>query len=195
MKWLNGLGSGPDAKKLPVLLLVVIAAVVVVLLTGNWSGLGTVSKQEPVQQTAERELEKLESSLENKIAGVISEMDGVGRVSVAVTLSAGPRSEYGTNRTQAKTSQEENPKEGGKRTQTQTNDNETMVLAGAQSGGGSQPVRIVELSPQISGVLVVAEGAKNPYVLERIQKSVQTLLGIPVGKIRVEPSVKGGVNK
>lgn len=192
MNWLNKLSGGPDGKKMPVLLLLVIAAVVVVLFTGNWGSVGTVTNQEPAKQAEQRELEKLEGALESKLASTLEKMDGVGQVTVAVTLLSGPRSEYGTNSTHSNTTQEETPQGGGKRTQNQTSNNETMVLAGASTGGGSQPIRLVELSPQISGVLVVAEGARNPYVMERIQKSVQTLLGITAGKVRVEPSSTGG---
>ncbi|HWJ04052.1 MAG TPA: stage III sporulation protein AH, partial [Verrucomicrobiae bacterium] len=107
------------------------------------------------------------------------------------TLLSGPKSEFGINKTESKTIQEEVPKEGQKRVQTQTNNNSQMVLAGAQANG-NQPVPIIEYGPQVAGILVVAEGAKNPYVLEKIHKSVQTLLGIPANKIRVEPLGKGG---
>ncbi|HEX3015307.1 MAG TPA: hypothetical protein VHQ46_02825 [Desulfobacteria bacterium] len=185
--------TGPDGKRMQVLVLVVVIAMVVVVLTGN---LGTTpstqaTSQTPQKQAQPSDLEKNETALENKITATLEEIEGVGEVKVAVTLFAGPRSEYGTNQTHAKTVQEETPSDGGKRIQTQTNDNSQMVLAGSQGASESAPVRIVEYSPQISGVLVVAEGAKDPYIRERVKSSVQTLLGIGASKVRVEPLGKG----
>ncbi len=193
MDWLNWLkGGGPEGKKLQALLVVIAAAAVVVILTGNW---GSPSPSTPVEQAKPADrggLEQLETALENKIAAALQKMDRVGEVKVAVTLASGTRSEFGANQTHSNTVQEEMPQQGQKRTQTQTSDNVQMVLAGTPNSGGSQPVKIVEHSPQISGVLVVAEGAKDPYVMEHILKSVQTLLGIPAGKVRVEAMNKGG---
>ncbi len=193
MNWLNWLkGGGPEAKKLQALLVVIVAAAVVVILTGNWGGGSPAAPAGQAKPADGNELEQLEAAMENKIAATLQKMDGVGQVTVAVTLASGTRSEFGVNQTHANTVQEEIPQQGQKRTQTQTNDNVQMVLAGTPNSGGSQPVKIVEHSPQISGVLVVAEGAKDPYVMEHILKSVQTLLGIPAGKVRVEPMYKGG---
>ncbi len=193
MKWKDWLNGGTENKKLQILLVIIVAAIALVYLSGSWvSPQPTTQAQSVAPNQAERELQTLETSLQSKIAGALQKIAGVGQVSVAVTLSSGPRSEFGANQTHSKTIQEETPSEGGKRVSTQTNDNSQMVLAGIQSGSSTQPVKRVELSPQISGVLVVAQGARDPYVLERIQKSVQTLLGVPASKIRVEPMESGG---
>lgn len=194
--WVKRLfGGGPDNKKFQMLALVIVAAIAVIMLSGTLGSSQTVTPNTPVKvSNQEEKLQQLEDSLQTKIASALEKVEGVGKVTVAVTLSTGPRSEYGVNQTHSQTVQEETPQGGGKRTSTQTNDNTQMVLAGTQNGGGTQPVQIVEVSPQIAGVLVVAEGAKNPYILERVQRSVQTLLGIPASKIRVEPLGTGGGN-
>ena len=190
--WFSGLVDGGN-KKLSLLLLLVVAAIAFVLFSGDWGSSNVLVQGDSVKQLEpqQRELDKIEGAMESKISAALQKMDGVGEVSVAITLLSGPKSEFGVNKTEAKTVQEEAPKEGGKRVSTQTNDNSQMVLAGVQSSG-NQPVRITEYAPQISGVLIVAEGAKNPYVLERIHKSVQTLLGVTAARIRVEPMGKGG---
>jgi stage III sporulation protein AG len=189
--WIKKLmGDGKDTK-LPALLLIIIAGVAVVMITGNWGAI-TPTTQIPAAKTQEATaLAQAERDYEGKISNALQKIEGVGEVTVAVTVSSGARSEFGVNKNQTKNTQEETPTTGGKRVQTQVNDNTQMVLAGAQASG-SQPVKIVEYSPQISGVLIVAEGAKDPYVKERVQNSVRTLLGIPANRIVVEPLSKGG---
>ena len=55
----------------------------------------------------------------------------------------------------------------------------------------SQPVIVMEDRPEIGGVLVIAEGARDPKVREGIHTAVQTLLNIPSARITVVPM--GGV--
>lgn len=183
-------GDGKDTK-LPVLLLIIIAAVAVVMVTGSWGTFSPVTQVQPAKTVESTELAKAEQEYETKITNALRKIEGVGEVTVAVTVASGPRSEFGVNKNQSKNTQEETPTTGGKRVQTQINDNTQMVLAGAQANG-NQPVKLVEFSPQISGVLVIAEGAKDPYIKERVQNSVKTLLGIPANKIVVEPLGNGG---
>ncbi len=183
-------GDGKDTK-LPVLLLIIIAAVAVVMVTGSWGTFSPVTQVQSAKTEEATELAKAEQEYETKITNALRKIDGVGEVTVAVTVASGPRSEFGVNKNQSKNTQEETPTTGGKRVQTQINDNTQMVLAGAQANG-NQPVKLVEFSPQISGVLVIAEGAKDPYIKERVQNSVKTLLGIPANKIVVEPLGNGG---
>ncbi|MDP4160888.1 MAG: stage III sporulation protein AH, partial [Bacillota bacterium] len=44
--------------------------------------------------------------------------------------------------------------------------------------------------PEVAGVLIIAEGARDPNVREEIHTAVQTLLNIPSSKITVR--VMGG---
>lgn len=48
-----------------------------------------------------------------------------------------------------------------------------------------EPVVIQEISPEVRGVVVVAEGAENPTVNQNITKAVSTALGVAFHKICV----------
>jgi stage III sporulation protein AG len=125
----------------------------------------------------------LEKELENKLQANILLMDGVGKVQVSVSLSTGLKSEYARNQSVTKNTSKETDKTGGTRETTQVTENNQMVMP----NGSSQPVMVMEDRAEVAGVLVIAEGARDPKVREAIHTAVQTLLNIPSAKITVVP--------
>lgn len=143
----------------------------------------TVASNVQVQNTAgNSKIDTLEKTLETKLADNLSQINGVGQVKVMVTLATGIKSDYGKNASVTKSTTEETDKTGGTRKSTQTTETDTLVLP----NGSAQPVVIMQERPNIDGVLVVAEGAKDPQVREAINTTVRTLLNIPANKVIVE---------
>jgi len=54
-----------------------------------------------------------------------------------------------------------------------------------QQGGSSQPIVVKEINPEIKGVIVVAEGARNSKVKLKISEAVQTVLDVPAYRVTV----------
>lgn len=104
--------------------------------------------------------------IECKLENILSKIDGVGKVSVAITVD-------GTSETviAMKTTSIEN---SGKITV-----EETPVLVNGKT------VTLKELNPLITGVLIVAEGAENLAVLKKIQQATTSLLDVNVNKIEI----------
>lgn len=125
----------------------------------------------------------LEKELENKLQGNILMMDGVGKVQVSVNFLTGIKSEYVRNNNVTKRTNKESDKTGGTRETTEVTENNQVVIP----GGSTQPVIAMEDRPEIGGVLVIAEGARDPKVREAIHTAVQTLLNIPSARITVVP--------
>jgi stage III sporulation protein AG len=125
----------------------------------------------------------LEKELENKLQANILQMEGAGKVRVSVSFATSLKSEYARNQNVTKNTSKETDKAGGTRETTQVTENNQVVMP----NGTSQPVIVMEDRPDIAGVLVIAEGAKDPTVREEIHKAVQTLLNIPSAKISVVP--------
>ncbi|WP_088187283.1 stage III sporulation protein AH [Desulfosporosinus sp. FKA] len=125
----------------------------------------------------------LEKELESKLQANLSLMDGVGKVQVSVSLATGLKTEYARNQNVTKNTSKETDKTGGTRETTQVTENNQVVMP----NGSSQPVMVMEDRPEVAGVLVIAEGARDPKVREAIHTSVQTLLSIPSAKITVVP--------
>jgi len=83
---------------------------------------------------------------------------------------------------------EENDGEGGVRTTTELQVNKQMVLL--NKGGREEPLLVKKGTPEVRGVLIVAEGGDSSETVDRITKATSTLLGIPLYKITVLPFTK-----
>lgn len=140
-----------------------------------------------VISTSSTKISALEKELENKLQANILLMDGVGKVQVSVSFSTGLKNEYARNQNVTKRTSKETDKTGGTRETTEVTENNQVVMP----NGSSQPVMVMEDRPEVAGVLVIAEGARDPKVREGIHTAVQTLLNIPSAKITVVPM--GGV--
>lgn len=141
------------------------------------------AKSAASDQTTETKIGALEKELEKKLQADILQMDGVGKVQVSVSFATGLKSEYARNDNVTKNTSKETDKNGGTRETTQVTENNQVVLP----NGSSQPVLVMEDRPEIAGVLVIAEGARDPKVREGIHTAVQTLLNIPSARITVVP--------
>jgi len=143
---------------------------------GSWSG--GKSKANPATAAATNASTSEDTyvtDLENRLEGVLGQINGAGDVSVMVTLSGGSQDVLATN---DKTS--ENSTSSG----TTTSKDSTVVTA------NNAPLVLQELKPEIQGVVVVASGANNPNIVVQISQAVVALTGITVNKVVVLPKTK-----
>lgn len=109
-------------------------------------------------------------------------MRGVGQVKVLVTLSSGLKKEYAKDESVTKRDSKVTDKQGSVQETTETTENDKLVVP-----SNAVPVIVMEESPQIAGVLIIAQGASNPQIREEIFTAVKTLLSIQAEKINVSP--------
>lgn len=110
--------------------------------------------------------QELEQSLEE----TLSQMDGVGRISVMLTIKSGYRSVYAYD---SQTS--ESSRTGSDSTEVSAEKQQTMVF----SGGNSQPVTVRTDGPQYQGAVIVCDGAGSAEVRLALTEAVHALTGIP----------------
>lgn len=123
--------------------------------------------------------------LERRLETILSEMEGAGEVSVMVTLQSSAEKviEKDTESEQEDVTEEDS--QGGSRTTKTKNRREETVYGGEEE---KYPYISKEISPQVEGVVVIAEGGDHAVVVQNITESVQALFGIDTHKIRI---VKG----
>ncbi|NMB96558.1 MAG: stage III sporulation protein AG [Clostridiaceae bacterium] len=123
------------------------------------------------------------NGLEEKMEEILSQIKGVGKVSVMITYEAGYEKvpAYDQNENRSATQEEDN--NGGKRTITQSNSD--SKIAYEEQSGTKKPIILKELEPRVKGVVVVAEGAGEPVVKENLIKAVQALVDIAPHKVQV----------
>lgn len=127
-----------------------------------------------------------EEQLGKKLCEMLRQVDGAGQVEVSVRLSGSTRAEYAVNTTTGKKTTQERDQSGGTRLTTEDTGSGQVVM-NRNGVGGEEPVVEREVAPQVAGVLVVAEGARDARVRAKLFEAAQVALGIEPQKILVVP--------
>lgn len=106
------------------------------------------------------------SSLEKRLSDTLSKVDGAGNVSVVITVESGMETVLATKTTEKQTS-------SGVEKETSP-----IIING-------KPVVIKEKYPKVIGVLIVAQGAKNISVMQKLQQATVSLLDINLNQIEI----------
>lgn len=152
-------------------------------ISGTKSGGQTAEKpEEPSGDTADSD-EAYAAHLEERLTELLSQMAGVGKVKVMITLKASRELVVEKEQPVSRSSTHESDAQGGNRMISETDSRENTVYR--TEGGASEPYVIKTLPPKIEGVLVVAEGAGNGTVNRTIVETVQALFGVEAHKVKV----------
>lgn len=121
--------------------------------------------------------------LEERLKATLSDMEGVGKVSVMITLKASEELVLEKDESVNRSNTSEEDSEGGKRTVSQLESGESTVYI--SSGSNSEPYVIKTLLPTVEGVVVVAQGAGTGNVNRNITEIVMALFGVEAHKVQV----------
>ena len=106
------------------------------------------------------------SDLENRLSKTLSKVKDAGNVSIVITIESGMETVLAMNTV---------TKDTTSGTQTETT---PLVING-------KTVVVKELYPKITGVLIVAEGAKSISVMNKLQQATMSLLDINIDQIEI----------
>lgn len=129
------------------------------------------------------------AELERELTGILSEIQHAGKVSVMITLKTGTEIIPAKDESISDKTTNEKDMEGGTRTINEKNTTDQVVFMNNQ-GGASKPLVLKEVNPEIKGVIIVAEGAKDPKVKLQLTQAVQTVLDVPAYRVSVFESNK-----
>lgn len=137
------------------------------------------------QQEAIPTIAEAEKALEQRLQEVLEQIEGVGQVTTSVSLASTKEREFAVNTVAGSKVTNEKDPSGGSRVITESTDNGQLVLVRQDQGNREQPVVVKESKPEIQGVVVVAEGADDPWIKADLAKAVQTLLNLPAHKVSI----------
>lgn len=140
------------------------------------------SKNQEIAKTGGTEDEYV-AYLENKLKGVLTQMEGVGKVEVMITVSDGGESVIEKDRTGTVTTTTESDSAGGNRTVSEQSDEEQTIYV--ETENETYPYVQKEKLPTVVGVVVVAEGGGNSTVISDISGAVEALLPVEAHRIKV----------
>jgi len=192
-KWWGNLGGGKGFPlgRFPNLwrfLILLGGGIALLVFAGSFLDTSTPSNPPaaPARQEVQRDsLTAAEKELEARLEEILSSVAGAGRVQVTVTLASGQENVFAQNMNKQNRITEEKDQAGGNRKTTEVNEQGSLVFAETLNGGKDDPVLVKTKRPEIAGVLVLAEGARDPELRERLAQAVETLLNVPPHKVTV----------
>ncbi|MDO4565119.1 MAG: hypothetical protein Q4C04_05845 [Clostridia bacterium] len=158
----------------------IVLALTLYFMGGSLNCKGETSDYEIPAQTETAAFEGDE--LEKRLTEVLSQIRGAGKVEVMVTYETRGELVTATMRQYDESFSETN----GGETSTQTEQRQEITeVATITVSGGEEPIILVEREPEIRGVIVVAEGASDPFVKLDLQRAVSAVTGAPLSCIEV----------
>jgi stage III sporulation protein AG len=190
----SGLKVNMKQKKYISMLALVAFLGVIAIVFGNFTG---GNKEEPLftgfdansntlSNEKMSELVMAEKQLAERLESILTQISGVGKVAVNITLESSSEYQFAVNQQIDKTLVTERAQDGSTRTTDEIREDAQVVMKN-MAQGKDEPVIVKEIRPQVVGVMIVAEGANNPLTKEEISKAVQTLLNIPAHRVTVLP--------
>ncbi len=170
-------------KKNPGLVYLIYAAVggIAVLLYVLGSSVDCKGKEPSVPSVSVSSTES-KDALERRLIDVLSKIRGAGKVDVLVTYETNGEIVTATVR---QTDEDVKDANGTGGSQTSRTIREVTEPATVETQNGHAPIVLYEKEPTVRGVIVVAEGAADFSVREKLQAAVRAATGIPIARIEV----------
>lgn len=145
-------------ENLGVLLLVGLLLLVIALPTKS-NEENTETEAEDQERDQNLQDQDWQTKMEERLVEVLEQVQGVGKAEVFLTCEG----------TQEKVVEKD----------------ETETVYERDSRGNQTPYVSLEIYPEVTGVLVVAQGGDDPVVIQNIQEAVQVLFQVEAHKIKV----------
>ena len=142
----------------------------------------TTQNSSDIQSQSEETMNSYEAQEKKELKNLLTKIENVGEVEVMIYFKSG---EVKVPATENTTQEATTDNQGGKRTNTQQTDGSKVVMA--VEGSKNEPYILQTNKPEISGVVIVAEGASSSKVKYDIQVAVSSLYGISIDKVNVYP--------
>lgn len=158
-------------KKSKTLIVVVLVIVVFLIFASSFK---TVNQSKSVEvETSLSAVEYCEAT-ENRLCNVLGQIKNIGNVNVFIMVDSSPTIKY----------LEETNTETTKKDNSEVVSIETQIVM-QKNGTLTTPVVVVELMPKITGVLVVASGAKDIKLKTMLINTVSAILNINASNVEV----------
>ncbi len=149
-----------SSKKLQYLTVGVLSLIVLFVFCFNFSS------GDRIASTGEDQVTAYVYSLESRLSSALSKVEGAGEVSVVITVKSGNETILAMNTTINETVN------GVEKIET------PLVING-------KTIVVKEKYPEITGVLIVAQGANSIYVMNKIQQATVSLLDVKPNQIEI----------
>ncbi|WP_461812450.1 OapA N-terminal domain-containing protein [Faecalimonas sp.] len=141
-------------------------------------------RQEPIEKVSEKTtISSYTTKLETRLEKVLGQVVGVGKTKVMITLKSTAEKVIEKDNENTDQSIEEEDAQGGKRKTKDYNKKETTIYEGGNEE--QKPYVKKEMTPEIEGIIVIAEGGGNPTIVKNITEAVLALFDVNTHKIKI----------
>ena len=123
-----------------------------------------------------------EMVMEKRVREVLAKVEGVGEVDVLIVLKSSEEKVYQTDGKTSQSSTKEQDSSGASREITQQQKEQSTVFLNRES---ANPVLEKEIRPEISGIIISAQGGGSPTIRAEITEAMEALFDLPAHKIKV----------
>lgn len=182
--------SGEKKKRIENFVIAIIIGVIIIIAGGSFfsrggSGTEDTDGTEAGAEEAAKPVELDEGiGTSNEMKSILSQIEGAGHVDVMITYSSDKEMVPAYDTRSSGSDTEEKDSDGGTRSVTQKEEESSVVFQQDQAGARN-PVILKKIEPEVKGVVVVADGAGEPVVRERLISAVRVLMDIPPHRVQV----------
>lgn len=183
--------EGNNKKKIEnIMVFIVILAITIVAINYIWNGDKQSKSSNSIPEAqGKNDVVQVSSEInydenEEKLANILSNIAGVGKVKVLLTYSETSTYVPIYNENLKESNTTETDSAGGSRTVSET-DSQKEVIYKEDSNGNQKPVTQSIISPKIEGAIITAQGADNAEVKTSIIQAVEAATGLATHKIQV----------
>lgn len=177
------LGKIPSGKRTQYLVIVVMIAVILAIYFSTFTPGSSAQPQSTVNQAIEKtENTSAGTDLNLQVASILSAIQGAGEVRVMITYESGSEIVPATSEN-TETTTTQNSQNGSSQTSETVKKQSDVVTVQNQSN--SSALVLKEKTPEIKGIIVIAQGAGDIGVKMNILKAVETLLNVSADKVDV----------
>ncbi len=133
------------------------------------------------QENSLQQIADYRQGLEQQLAELLSQIQGVGNVQVMIALESGLEIVPAVSMQTSQRTTEEKDSQGGTRLTTEESQSSNLVT------NNNQLLSLQEKLPPIKGVVIVAQGADKAAVRLELMRAVQTICNVPAYAVEVLP--------
>jgi len=125
-----------------------------------------------------------ERALETRLEEFFSLVDGAGKVRVMISPLTGRETVVAVDTNRSESATKETDSQGGTRETNQYQSQEqTVIITDRQ--GTDRPLVLREVEPQISGIVIIAQGGDCPFVRDALTRAARAVLGLDAHMVQV----------
>lgn len=154
----------------------------VVVCIGLLALIWPMGKSQPAKvavPSSSNSVDQARENLSQELQSILAQVEGAGKVNVSITLSSNGTKNYASNSKNEIRETSEQDRSGGDRKIREENLSSDIAVSAGSA------LLVEEKAPEILGVLVVAEGARDASIKEQLTDATATLLNISPHQVSV----------